>query len=400
MSAARRVNPKLAAALQTASVEPFDFDTPGRIVEVPVPAEHFAESPEPEKPQPSRFDRVKAYLEATRLPEAPPDFGPEADVSAAREADARRDFGNSMLAAGQAFTGNRAAVGKLQETNTNEMSALAQNAARRKALEEWASNRERLRLAEANVLSSALVEPSRKDPELEGRRLDQGDARLELEKARAEETARHNKAMEEAKKKAPKAPVAPDEVRFEDMTFKYVGKADAPKDVRIAGAKKVRETAAAWAAATSAMNDLEAAMREFQRDPSINRRSMLYAPALVAAGAVNSAIGQGAMSDAEKQAQFQALGINLADPASVQALLERDPEGFVKRVLGAKKIARGAITAQARVYGYDPTAPTEQKQDEPPAMVKVRRKADGVVKMLPKSKADELAKGEKFEVVP
>ena len=362
------------AAFEAAQVEPLDFETPGRVVEVPVPPEHFnpndsGETAPAVRPK-SRFDVVREYLEANRQ-QAPQPTTPEVDVAAAREADARRDFGSGMLAAGQAFTGNRRAVGQLPTTNTNEAQAVAANEARKRELEQWAAGRERQRMGEAGLLGQALsADEAAKQREAQA---GLGRERLELDKTKAT-TADENADLDrEAKAKAAAdklaaakakaaaaAGASPDEVRFEDMTFQFIGSPSTPKDVRVKAGNKMREVAVSWAVASSAMSELESAMREFQKNPSLANRGMLFAPALTAAGAVNAAIGQGAMSDAEKQAQFQGLGINLSDPASVQALLEKDPEGFVKRVLGAKKLARASITASARSLGYDPKAAAPQ----------------------------------------
>lgn len=386
MSAARRVNPKLAAALQTASVEPFDFDTPGHIVEVPVPVEHFTENPEPEKSQPSRFDRVKSYLEATRQPEVPPDFGLEADVSAAREADARRDFGNSMLAAGQAFTGNRRAVGQLQQTNANEAAALSQNAARRKALEEWVANRERTRLAEAGVLSSALAEPARKDPEFEKRRLDLQEGEIERRKAddAADEQFRRDKLNRPKGAKVSKDASAlrkefnalPEVKDFKDVDTAFQKIQGAAKNVSAAG-------------------DLSLIFGYMKMlDPGSTVREGEFANAQNAGGV-----------DDKVAAAYN-------NVRSGQRLTDAQRADFIAQARGLYEAQRKAYSAAAQRYrglaeraGLAPDDVAVDRPGDAPDQsqeprLKVRRKADGVVKMLPKSKADELAKGGKFEVVP
>lgn len=412
--ATRRVNPRLMAALQSASIEPLDYETPGRVVEVPVPAEHFGVAPEAPpvnegaKPR-SRFDVVREYLEANRQP-MPQPTTPEVDVRAARQRDAEQNFIDAQGAVSAAFLGNRGAVDKLPNAATQETKALAEREARKRELEQWAAGRERQRMGEAGLLGQALSADemaAQREAALgvqkERLGFDRDKAKTTDENADLDREARAKAAADKlaaAKAKAAAAGAAPDEVRFDDMTFQFVGPASTPKDVRIASAKKVREASAAWGIATSAMNDLESAMREFQKNPGVGARSMLFAPALTAAGAVNAAIGQGAMSDAEKQAQFEALGINLSDTASVKALLEKDPEGFVRRILGAKKIARGAVAAQARAYGYDPKpSATEVKGPPPAAQVTVREKKTGRTKKLDPKVAASLPPAE-FEVLP
>lgn len=215
--ATRRLNPRLAKAFEDAAIEPLDYDTPGRIVEVPVPQEHF-EQPKPAAPAPqkTRLQMMEEYLARTRLPEAEPDFGAEPDIDAARERDARYDFGQGMLAAGQAFTGNRAAVGQLKQTSANEQAALSAEAARKKAIADWAESKQKRRLDEGELLSRAAAEPGKKDPELERERLAIERQRVEQQgelggrKAELEE-----KKLEEKMKPKPAKPGDPSALRKE-----------------------------------------------------------------------------------------------------------------------------------------------------------------------------------------
>lgn len=201
------------------------------------------------------------------------------------------------------------------------------------------------------------------------------------------------------------APTAPDEVPFGDDTFVYSGSADTPKDVRLVGAKAVREKASQWNTALAGMDSLEEALTEFVKNPTLQNKARLYAPALSAAGAVNSAIGQGAMSEAEKQAQFQALGINSTDPASLSAWVERAfgddakaREEMLSRVKGAKALAKRSVANAAQPYGYKPRGATAAPAGPAPAggdVVKVRRKADGKTGSMPRAKVDT----SKYEVI-
>lgn len=154
--ATRRLNPKLLAAFEQAGIEPLEMDSPGRIVEVPVPPEQMQAPQQAQSVAPSsRFEMVRDYLERSRQPVTQPNI-PEPDIAAARDQDAYQDFGAGMLAAGQAFTGNRRAVAQLPQTNANETRALGQQDARRRALAEWAQAQERQRLGETGLLGQAM----------------------------------------------------------------------------------------------------------------------------------------------------------------------------------------------------------------------------------------------------
>jgi hypothetical protein len=234
--ATRRISPKLLAAFESASVEPLDMDSPGRIIDVPVPAEHFQQpAPAPAvAPQKTRLQMVQEYLEQKRAPMGPPDFGPDVDLGAAREQDAQRDFGAGMLAAGQAFTGNRRAVGQLQETNTNEAKALGAQATRRKAIADYYAAQDERALDEARVLSSAGVEP--REASKPSKTTEQIDRELAA-KEFANETGRIKVEMV----KPPKAPKAPDAAPLR-KEFDSLPEVKSFKDVSI-GMDKIRTAA-------------------------------------------------------------------------------------------------------------------------------------------------------------
>lgn len=176
--------------------------------------------------------------------------------------------------------------------------------------------------------------------------------------------------------KAPKptaAPESPDEVPFGNEVFVYGGSATGDKEVRRMGAKQVRESAAKWSTTIAGLDALESALSRFVADPTPRNKALLEGPALTAAGATNAAIGQGAMSDAEKQAQFSALGIRFGDVAGFQSLVERalgDPsvaDDVLARVRQMKALARASVEAQARPYGYVPRGAAATRSAAPAA---------------------------------
>lgn len=166
--APRRLNPRLLEAFERAQVAPLDYDpsieAPAAVEELPAPK--------------SRFDLVREYLES-RAPVDAPEMPAEPDMQSAVEADRRANFRRGMLAAGQAFLGNRRAPLEVRDIRENEAQARGDMEARRRALAAWAESQGRQRMGEAELLSRAAAEPARKDPELERERLDIDRQRVE-----------------------------------------------------------------------------------------------------------------------------------------------------------------------------------------------------------------------------
>lgn len=192
MASRRRINPELMRAFEAAQaepIEPLDFSQPGRIVEVPVPAEQFQQpATAPVEPRKTRLQTVQEYLERTRAPEGPPDFGPEVDVAATRAADARQNQMAALQDASMAFLGR--SRGAPADVHTAESAATAQGAARKKAISDYYAAQGRTRMDEAQLLSGAAAEPGRKDPMIERER-------FANDRQRIEEQARHNRMIEE-----------------------------------------------------------------------------------------------------------------------------------------------------------------------------------------------------------
>ena len=208
--ASRRINPRLLAAFEEAGVEPLDFDTPGRVVEVPVPPEHFASQPEtapaPAPAPKSRLQMIQEFL-ASQPKAQPPTFAPGVDPAAASQVDAQQNLGRSMLAAGAAFGGNRNAVLQQRPSNANEAAALGEQARRQKMRADWAEGQSKRQMDEAELLSAASVEP--REASKSARTTEQIDRELDI-KAQDSETRRKN-----AEKVKPAKPVDPAALRKE-----------------------------------------------------------------------------------------------------------------------------------------------------------------------------------------
>jgi hypothetical protein len=203
--ATRRINPKLLAAFEAASVEPFDMDSPGRIVEVPVPAEQFQQpAAAPVAPPKTRLQMVQEYLDSKRAPMGPPDFGPDVDVAAARQADARQNQAAALQDASMAFLGR--SKGAPADVRTAETAALGAQAARKKAIADYYAAQDERAIDEAGVLSRAAAEPGKKDPELERERL----AETKAERERRERADAADEAFRRDKmNRPPRLPAPP-----------------------------------------------------------------------------------------------------------------------------------------------------------------------------------------------
>jgi hypothetical protein len=218
MADRRPLNPRLVRALREAAVPPLDYITDDtKVVEVPYPApQQPQQSPVEAQPQQqqapaapkSRFDVVREYLERTGGGSASPPAGvlpDEVDLRAAEEADALASTRAGLQAASAAFLGDRKAAFQDTASTRNVDRARALQAQRSKALADWVASQEQRRLDEARVLSGAMAEPSRKDPEMEKRRLDEQQAERERRQKQDEEELRLKRDKFEAEERRRKA---------------------------------------------------------------------------------------------------------------------------------------------------------------------------------------------------
>jgi len=292
-----------------------------------------------------------------KLPDLTP-LPPRVDLTDARAKDAQsRSARGFETAARQAIGGLTLTkpADTITPEGTAEQAALAdESRARGDVLET-----RKAQMLDRQKALAALLRPPAKAPvvkpltpvnaEMEAAKVDK--LKAEAEKLRRPAPVRPPKAP---------APVAlPDEVRTESAVLRFVGDPNTSKEMKLLNGRIVRESAAKWNTTVASLSKLEDMMTEFVKNPTPQNRAKLYGPALSAAGATNAAIGQGAMSDAEKQAQFQALGVNMGDAAGLQSLMERafgDPAAagdMVQRIRNMKDLARKSVAAQAQPYGYD-----------------------------------------------
>ena len=374
--ATRRLDPRLIAAFQDASIEPLDVSQTGRLIEVP--AEQF-QPPPAAAPSKTRLQMIQEHLEQKRAPLGPPDFGPDVDVAGAREQDAQRDFGAAMLAAGQAATGNRRAVGQLQETNANETKALGAQAARRKTIADYYAAQDERALDEGKLLSAAAVEP--REASKPAKTTEQIDRELDL-KEFANETGR----IKAEKVKPPKTPKDPDSSKLR-KEFDALPEVKSFKDVSI-GMDKIR-TAAKSGTAPGDMALIFAFMKIL--DPGSSVKEGEYASAKDAQG----------VPDKVRTAYNKALAGEILAP-DTRAAFVRESEGLYEteraRYSAAAQRYRGL--AEKQKMAPDDVAMDRAAGGEKPAtIVTVREKKTGRTKSLPEAAARALPPAE-FEVVP
>ena len=354
--ATRRLDPRLIAAFQDASIEPLDVSQTGRLIEVP--AEQL-QPPPAAAPSKTRLQMIQEHLEQKRAPLGPPDFGPEVDVAGAREQDAQRDFGAGMLAAGQAFTGNRRAVGQLQETNANESKALGAQAARRKTIADYYAAQDERALDEGKLLSAAAAEP--REASKPAKTTEQIDRELDL-KEFANETGR----IKAEKVKPPKAPKAPDatplrkefdalpEVKeYKGVFGSFEKVAQAAKDPSPAG-----DLALIYA--FNKILDYGSAVKEAEFQNAQNAGSMFEK-----AQAAASQVANGKRLTPEQRADFVAQAKNVANAG--RTLYTKQVEryqGFAKK----KGLDVGDVAQDVGEVGATPEAPPADAKGLVPAV--------------------------------
>ena len=354
--ATRRLDPRLIAAFQDASIEPLDVSQTGRLIEVP--AEQL-QPPPAAAPSKTRLQMIQEHLEQKRAPLGPPDFGPEVDVAGAREQDAQRDFGAGMLAAGQAFTGNRRAVGALQETNANESKALGAQAARRKTIADYYAAQDERALDEGKLLSAAAAEP--REASKPAKTTEQIDRELDL-KEFANETGR----IKAEKVKPPKAPKAPDatplrkefdalpEVKeYKGVFGSFEKVAQAAKDPSPAG-----DLALIYA--FNKILDYGSAVKEAEFQNAQNAGSMFEK-----AQAAASQVANGKRLTPEQRADFVAQAKNVANAG--RTLYTKQVEryqGFAKK----KGLDVGDVAQDVGEVGATPEAPPADAKGLVPAV--------------------------------
>lgn len=188
-----------------------------------------------------------------------------------------------------------------------------------------------------------------------------------------------------------------DKVPFGDEELTAEFPPEFPKELKLDSAKKAREAAGKWATTLEGLNQLESALRRFAQNPTAANAKLLEGPALSAAGATNAALGQGAMSQDEKRAQFDALGINMMDVDQFRNIVKsalgnkQAAEAMLARVQQMKGLARNSVAAQVHGSGYKFGAKAAGEAEGDVVLVD---KSDGMETTVPKSEADDYVKAD------
>jgi len=375
--ATRRINPRLLAAFEREQQPPIEpnpdlmaaFEAVGVAPEEP----RVVETPRPPR---SRFDIVRDYLEQTRQQEPKP-AAPSVDLRAARLRDAEQNFMDAQGAVSAAFLGNRSAVDKLPSASTNEAKALAERDARKRELEQWAATRERQRLGEAGLLSAAAVEP--REASKPAKTSEQVDRELDIKEQDAE-----TRRLNATKVKPPKAPKEADPSKLR-KEFDALPEVKSFKDVSI-GMDKIRSAAQSGTAAGD-MALIFAFMKIL--DPGSSVKEGEYASAKNAQG----------VPDKVLTAYNNAKDGQILSPAARAEFLKSSEQLYeTERARYSAAAQRYRGMAEKQKLAPDDVA-MDRGPDAPEPMVNVKRKSDGKVLPIAKSKAATLDK-DKYEVVP
>ncbi len=106
-------------------------------------------------------------------------------------------------------------------------------------------------------------------------------------------------------------------------------------------AKEASDKASLYNSAISGIDDFASALGEYAANPGAETRDAVVAKANGVGGALNTAQGQGAMSEGEKKEMAAALGVNVLSPAGIEA--------FAQSLTGGDKgEAAKTITRRAR----------------------------------------------------
>lgn len=123
--------------------------------------------------------------------------------------------------------------------------------------------------------------------------------------------------------------------------------------------KEAQKISAGYGAALAAMDDLESALAEWAQNPSMDARNSVAPRVQIAATALNTALGQGAMAENERAAIMDALGADIASPTGIAALVRGVLTGdgaaaaaMTQRLRGAKSTTDATARAKAKAYGF------------------------------------------------
>lgn len=145
-------------------------------------------------------------------------------------------------------------------------------------------------------------------------------------------------------------------IPFERGELRYTGKGTPPEADR----KKAQEIASGWNAALAGMDDLKGSLQNFSSNPGIESKRDVESKVRVVSAALNSAVGGGAMSEAEAAAMSKALGADILSPTGVQAIVNHiigdDPaaaQALLTRLESVRQSAKTTAAGKLKSYRYE-----------------------------------------------
>ncbi len=336
------------------------FDDPERTIEVPIPGDVPTEQPQPPQAQPFTVNNevAKTVTGAAPMPVTP---SPDEDMWNAQEADRKSHLTAGLELAARQLVGGITRTDVPQGIGAAPSQVPAVQDRRKQALEVLQRQRQGrlddstldLRRSEidknkadaAKSLREPVVKPV--DPAVQPYR----DA--QTEHIKAETDALNRKPQELADKAARlraaveakrKAAAAAEGMAAEGAKIPFAGGMFQPRagvHVDRGIAKEASDKAALYSSAVAGIDDFMSALGEYAKHPGTETRDAVVAKANGVGGALNTAQGQGAMSEGEKREMSSALGVNVLSPAGIEA--------FAQSLLGDDKgAAAETITRRAR----------------------------------------------------
>ena len=123
---------------------------------------------------------------------------------------------------------------------------------------------------------------------------------------------------------------------------------------------EVQKISASYGAAIADMDDLAPKIEAFAKNPSPATKDAMMSAARITGGHLNTAFGQGAMSQDEAAAMADVLGSNVKSAAGVQAFFDKlmgsDPQAAAalgRKLKSARESTRAAALGKTRAYRFD-----------------------------------------------
>lgn len=158
------------------------------------------------------------------------------------------------------------------------------------------------------------------------------------------------------------------------------------------GINKVRESSGKFNAALGSMDDLESSLSRFVSAPSLEAKNDVESRLQTTATALNAALGQGAMSEAERANIAKALGTDLLSPTGLATVLQtlsgESPDQAGKLLLSRLRAARD-VTEKAALKSFEPYRYKFERSPAPSGGSSVKMKfPDGSTHDVPAEKVD------------